>query len=105
MRLADLQPRWLNPYVFTFWCPHCRTTLLACKSVVMTHRAQRILFEKALGEEWNTQVVPMKEECAWKIQGTLPELTVQPSLDASASGHWHGHITAGEILGGVILEH
>jgi len=35
---------------------------------------------------------------AWSIAGILPaELTVTPSIDASASGHWHGRITNGEI--------
>jgi len=30
---------------------------------------------------------------AWSIA----ELTVTPSIDASASGHWHERITNGEI--------
>jgi hypothetical protein len=34
---------------------------------------------------------------AWSFASTLPELTVTSSIDASASGHWHGHITHGDI--------
>lgn len=33
----------------------------------------------------------------WTREGdTFETLTIKPSVDASASGHWHGFVTAGE---------
>jgi len=107
MRLIDLEPRWIHPNVFVFLCPHCRKDLLACKDIQMSERDQWALFEKEFGEDWNTIVVPMNPDFAWSISGIRPtdpraafidNLTVTPSIDASASGHWHGFITNGEIV-------
>ena len=28
---------------------------------------------------------------------TFETLTLTPSVDASAAGHWHGHVTDGEV--------
>jgi hypothetical protein len=76
----------------------------------MPFAEQQALFNKEFGEDWNTFVVPMNEGHAWVISGTRPtdpnaafpdDLTVTPSLDASRSGHWHGFITNGEIVGGI----
>lgn len=100
MRLLELQPRWIHPHVFIFLCPHCRKMLLSCKNIEMTGQEQYKLFS-SLGGWRSTHIVPTKPNCAWQIQGALPEITVSPSLDASASGHWHGHITAGQIVGGI----
>lgn len=49
-------------------------------------------------------VVPCKFETAWVFTEaeSFETLSVTPSLDASASGHWHGYITAGEIVGGIV---
>lgn len=102
MRLAELQPRWIHPNVFIFVCPCCRNMLLSCKNAVMSSHEQYELFE-SLGGWRSRHIVPCNRNHAWTITGTLPEITVTPSLDASAAGHWHGHITAGEILGGVVL--
>lgn len=34
----------------------------------------------------------------WKREGdTFETLSISPSVDASASGHWHGFVTAGKI--------
>lgn len=98
MRLAELEPRWIHPNVFAFRCPHCRKEWLHCKNVVMSAKEQRLLFEATYGEDWNLEVVPMKEGVRWKISGTdFATMTVQPSIDASPAGHWHGHITQGRI--------
>ena len=62
----------------------------------MSRHAQCDLFaEHLLG----VTVVPCKPEMAWNYPtgGPFGSMSVTPSLDASASGHWHGHITAGEI--------
>ena len=70
----------------------------------MSHNEQFNIYEKEFGENWN--VVPSKPEATWSIPGSVPidtkaafitDLTVTPSIDASASGHWHGFITNGEI--------
>jgi Family of unknown function (DUF6527) len=62
----------------------------------MSSQEQYDVFEKAFGPEWNFIVVPCKEAQAWVITGDFSNMTVTPSLDASASGHWHGSITNGE---------
>lgn len=98
MRFAELEPRWIHPNLFVFLCPHCRKDFLSCKIVVMSMREQFDIFQEAFGEDWNTLIVPCKESEAWKITSRdFGSMTVTPSIDASASGHWHGHITAGEI--------
>lgn len=101
MLLAELEPRWIHPNVFVFLCPHCRKDFLSCKNAEMSQRDQWALFEKEFGEDWNTLVVPMNPDTVWTISSTEPgdkeTLTVTPSIDASASGHWHGHITNGVI--------
>lgn len=106
MQLIELEPRWIHPNIFVFLCPHCRTMLLSCKNVQMSTREQMEIFSRELGEDWNQHVVPTKHDAAWTITGSIPpepgaviaqDLTITPSLDASASGHWHGYITNGEI--------
>lgn len=99
MTLLELEPRWLTPNVFIFRCPHCRELWLVCKNVPMTQQEQFDLLEQRLGADWNETVVPARAEYAWKFQSDahFSVLTVEPSIDASASGHWHGHITSGAI--------
>jgi hypothetical protein len=72
----------------------------------MSMKEQRQLFEREFGEGWNKVVVPTEPGEAWHITGRRPlepnrafmdDATVTPSLDAGASGHWHGFITNGEI--------
>lgn len=107
MKLTELEPRWIHPNVFVFLCPHCRKWLLSCKNIQMSHEEQMNLFEKEFGEDWNTMVIRTKPDASWSIAGRVPnrrdaafaeDVTVTPSIDASASGHWHGHITNGEIV-------
>lgn len=101
MKLSELEPRWIHANVFVFLCPHCKKVLLTCKNIVMSSREQYDLFEKTFGEEWNQLVVPSRESFAWTIHGinrdNFDQLTVTPSIDASASGHWHGLIRNGQI--------
>ncbi len=100
MRLTELEPRWIHDNVFVFRCPHCRQTWLSCKSVAMPVREQFALFNAAGVETESPRygVVPMNQGHAWEFSGRdFDTLTVKPSIDASASGHWHGFIKNGEI--------
>jgi hypothetical protein len=99
MRLVDLMPRWLHPSMFTFLCPHCREVFLTCKNVEMSRKEQCEITEKdAVGLQGVT-VVLCKESCAWNFENAhnFDQISITPSLDASAAGHWHGFIVAGEI--------
>lgn len=98
MRLIELHPFWVHPNIFVFLCPHCRTALLSCKNVPMCVWDQHLIVQHAFGNRFHDLVyVPCKKNTAWKIEGQLPNITVTPSIDASASGHWHGFIKNGEI--------
>lgn len=103
MKLVDLEPRWLTPDVFSFKCPHCRLVTLLCKKIPLSFKAQVRLVNPAPEDEydWPVDFVPMNADYAWKFSGhDFATLTVTPSIDASAAGHWHGHIAGGEIVGG-----
>lgn len=98
MKLTDLNPRWIHENVFVFDCPHCRKTLLSCKNIAMDISTQFDIFVAAFGEGNAYKIVPMKRETAWGISGKdFANMTVTPSIDASASGHWHGFIKDGMI--------
>jgi hypothetical protein len=108
MRLTELNPRWLvdssvlhlgyEPPLtvnfdimipgirygmgITFDCPHCRTQRLAIAFA-------NPMDGGAKGEHFARH---------WQRAGIHFEtLSVTPSIDASATGHWHGWITDGEI--------
>jgi len=105
MKLAELEPRWcaeLNAPEGTkqgvgFLCPHCRQIRLAIffdppidgptpeiKSVLRS-QGEGHLADHHLGR------------ILWKRTGdTFETLSLSPSVDASAFGHWHGFITNGE---------
>jgi hypothetical protein len=95
VKLSDLEPRWIHPNVLAFRCPCCRKLWLTIKNVVMPEMEQHRLFKEAFGEWWNLDVVGSRPGFAWAISGDLNNLTFMPSVDASASGHWHGYITNG----------
>lgn len=95
MRLSELNPRWVMPLRFSvqlptgisFDCPCCRSRRL---SVAFRNPIdpERLLAATA----WRAS------EPAWDRSGeTFENLTLLPSIDFSGTGHWHGHITAGEI--------
>jgi hypothetical protein len=106
MRLIELDPRWFTfahpadgvdiRFGLTFLCPHCRT--------------------QRLGVEFDPPIDPAgliakfgiqfpQANRVWKREGdTFETLTLSPSIDASRAatiefdGHWHGHITAGNVI-------
>lgn len=95
MRLTELEPRW---YVLeqggarvglTFLCPHCRSERLG---VAFHHRGH-----EAIDDQYIRAHSPSTKNI-WELTGSgFDDLTLSPSVDAGASGHWHGHITAGAI--------
>ena len=100
MKLLDLEPRWLSEHMFAFRCPHCQKTWLTCKNVAMSNKDQRELAIAANLEPTGPRYgcVLMDAKCAWKWDAPdFATMSVTPSIDASKSGHWHGHITKGEI--------
>lgn len=108
MRLTELDPRWLkaNGAVvgLTFFCPCCQKDRLTCFTVLTPFREQVKLMHAALGStpeddhDWPVDWVPSKAEATWTLSNTddFGTLTVHPSIDASASGNWHGFIKNGE---------
>lgn len=100
VKLIDLDPRWIHSNVFTFLCPCCMKWRLSCKNIPMGRNEQWELFDKVHGEyAYSKLVVGCKEDIAWNFPSgaDFNTISVTPSIDASASGHWHGYITNGEI--------
>ena len=99
MKLIDLEPAWLTSDMFVFKSPSGKGDLLTCKRIPMTRREQynAVYFNDSvlIGKP----VVMTVPEMAWKFDGDdFAIMTVTPSIDASASGNWHGFITNGEIV-------
>lgn len=109
MRLSSLDPHWLDKdgtrMGIVFKCPCCQTVYLSCFCIPTEHIAgddyhdsQYGLFKTVLPDPLPV-VVPCRRGFAWTFNpsdATFETLTITPSLDASASGHWHGFITNGE---------
>ena len=120
MRLADLNPKWFaeegrQGQGVLFDCPSCRAGVCLGAVPAQPYRLavafsppldggapftlgkMRVLFEvmqAADGEEWTGRIIP--PGVIWGRTGdTFETLTITPSVDASASGHWHGFVTAG----------
>ena len=101
MKLSELEPRWwrfenTGPRVgLTFICPCCRgtdrETRLAIAFHHQGHEAIEDAYIKAYGGGGNNGFI-------WMEDGEIMDnVTITPSVDASAHGHWHGFITNGEI--------
>ncbi len=69
-------------------------------------RGERVIFHdalKAIGhhdpvEGAYTDVIDCRANCAWaKTSDDFNTMSITPSIDASASGHWHGFVTNGDI--------
>ena len=87
--------------MFIFLCPHCQKVWLSCKRAKMSTLEQMDLFEQAVRDEQIKVVVPCKPDVVWGMKGAFEKgnFKVSPSLDAGASGHWHGHIQNGMVTG------
>lgn len=89
-RLVDLDPSWVLQdnrlgMGVVFLCPCC----------VGTER-ERYLF--AMFRNPLDGGPGANEHPSWERAGdSFETLTLTPSIDASASGHWHGFVTAGTL--------
>lgn len=111
MRLIDIEPRWLGGRQgILFRCPTRRDNWLTVFFAATPRKEQYRLWGIARpgsldedGRPNDTDVVFCNPECDWRIVGgsTFDDISLMPSLDASASGNWHGHITNGLIVGGL----
>ena len=78
MRLVDLSPRdcieaSTGALGVSFKCPCCRKVRIV------------VFFGPGAAKRWT------------KTGDTFDTMTLTPSIDTSAAGHWHGFITNGEI--------
>jgi hypothetical protein len=116
MRLSELNPRWFaEPWRHgqgvTFECPCCRRIRLAVAFKNPIDGGPPVPHFETTGEDfsrayaaiWNERegtigvdIVPPGYH--WNRSGeTFETLSLHPSVDASRSGHWHGHIENGLI--------
>jgi hypothetical protein len=108
VRLIDLEPRYWGDgkrvLGVSFGCPHCRTVRLGVTFAnppdggspgpIVTKTGLPKLI-RALMDAGDFEVPPGH---LWTRSGdTFESLSLSPSIDASSSGHWHGHITNGAI--------
>jgi hypothetical protein len=108
-----------------FFCPHCaanRDTWLTCffkpsgdlPRIPSDHPIEglrgcggsRLLVYEALRQIQHPDpiegcyhnVVMCKKSIAWnRVGDDFATMSITPSIDASASGHWHGFVTNGDI--------
>jgi len=98
MRLTDLEPRFFvvgsnaQPVGITFNCPHCHES---GQRLAIALHMDGTNFDP---DPKNDQQFATDER-VWTITSgdSFSNLTLTPSVDASSSGHWHGHITNGEV--------
>jgi hypothetical protein len=100
MKLTDLNPRWVGIHGWSSDSPF----YIGVTFDSPTRPGQRLaaLFLPAIDPEglaakygWG-EAFPQSRK--WQRAGdTFESLTLTPSLDFSAAGDWHGHITAGQI--------
>lgn len=110
MRLLDLQPKWWaeagrHGQGVSFLCPHC--VRLNSKDPARIGAAfqnpldggapVRLSIETNLHNVHDLKIYDVPPGFHWKRTGdTFDGLTLHPSIDASASGHWHGFVSLGE---------
>ena len=110
MTLRQLRPRWFatqpgrSKQGMTFLCPHCRSVRLGV-AFANPLDGKRPDPRTGSGKWINRHVhttklfdVPPGGPLWTVIAGrTFDDLTLAPSIDCSASGHWHGYITDGKV--------
>lgn len=100
MRLTELNPKWIalkeggDVVGITFMCPHCREVHVGAWF------AEPMDMDGVTGidPEIETFFGKHPEDKRWNRTGdTYETLTLTPSIDTSAHGHWHGFLTGGAI--------
>jgi len=98
MRLTDFNPRWTRAFSdgpvtgLSFECPHCRATRI---TVLFKPSFDDAMLSR-LGVPWPH---PHVEGLVWNRTGdTFETITLEPSVNAEKTGHWHGNITSGELI-------
>ena len=88
IRLVDLAPRWWTErhdrrgMGVSFLCPHCRQSRIV------------VAFDNPLDGGPPTSLSKVHHQRAGE---TFDDLTIRPSIDHSTRGHWHGHVTSGDV--------
>lgn len=97
MKLTELEPRWLTPDVFIFRSPSGCGDWLSCKRSLLPQQ-HKFFYEKCPALIGQAIVGTVTDMC-WNFEAgcDFNTITVTPSIDASASGNWHGFITNGVI--------
>lgn len=95
MLLTELNPRWINyngsKLGITFDCPHCKAVRLG---VAFHHLGNEQMDDSCI-------LATSPNEKIWTETNPAPDtfdnITLTPSIDCSAAGHWHGFITNGIV--------
>jgi hypothetical protein len=98
MKLTELKAWWFSGTTFAFRCPHCQSIWLTCTTVPTPLEVQMEAADRAFGDQ---PYVLCKPTVGWALKDGnryFETMSVTPSLDASEAGHWHGHITNGQIV-------
>ena len=110
-RLSDLKPKWVTlqgwshpdrPYYIgmTFLCPHCPTN--APEHGQDRRRRLAVPFYPHI-DPTNAAAtfacpIPRKTDDWTRVSGeTFADITIAPSVNYEAIGHWHGSIVNGEV--------
>jgi hypothetical protein len=102
MKLTDLEPRWLlnegEKRWFIFRSPSGTGDWLTCRNFKFESGEDTRKIYETCPELRGQPIVGCNKDFAWKITGNdFSDLTCHPSIDASASGNWHGFIIKGQI--------
>lgn len=113
MKLTELNPRWCavagrRGQGITFDCPHCRRARLVVFFANPIDGGEPLPHERRRGSG-ALEVLTAEHDAApkgfdivppgfhWRRSGDAFEtLSLTPSVDASAAGHWHGFVTGGQ---------
>lgn len=94
MKLTELDPTWVTTgngrhgMGVMFECPHCRERYVGC------------WFANSIdgGPPYSEVRHDGTPEPLWQRTGdTFETLTLEPSIDVSKDGHWHGYVRNGQI--------
>lgn len=96
MRLTELNPQWImqrhkRVVGVRFQCPCCRETQICILFLNPPDGGPSQQNDETFcGNNWGNR---------WARSGlSFEDLTLSPSVDASSTGHWHGHLTNGEVI-------